>query len=136
MFYIGGTPGSPTTGNLTASYAGSQFKAPSSGEFDVFIGTDVLTGVATLDLLSQTSFVVGGATHSLDTFGGSYLVTGATWGFVNTGYRVGELVVMDFAVLDGKLSSGELQPAVPEPGTIAMVGTGLLAIAGVLRRKL
>jgi hypothetical protein len=33
------------------------------------------------------------------------------------------------------ISSGNISAAVPEPGTIALVGTGLIGIAGVIRRK-
>jgi hypothetical protein len=38
--------------------------------------------------------------------------------------------------LAGQISAGEVIPdPVPEPGTIAMMGSGLIAMAGFLRRR-
>jgi hypothetical protein len=36
----------------------------------------------------------------------------------------------------GPLSSGEILPQVPEPSTLGLLGSGLLAMAGVLKRRL
>ncbi len=36
----------------------------------------------------------------------------------------------------GHLSSGEIPPATPEPGTFILFGSGVLGIAGIARRKL
>jgi hypothetical protein len=71
-------------------------------------------------------------------FAGAYDITSSTAGFVNTGFATGDIVDIDFVTYKGKLSSGEIIPQapVPEPGTIAMFGSGLLAAAGMLRRKL
>lgn len=51
---------------------------------------------------------------------------GVDWGYTHRGQTV-----------QGPLSSGEVigVPA-PEPGTLALLGSGLLSLAGVLRRKL
>src|SRR3974390_396177 len=38
-------------------------------------------------------------------------------------------------VVKGYLSSGEVVSPVPEPGTLALMGTGILGLAGLLRRK-
>lgn len=35
-----------------------------------------------------------------------------------------------------RVGSGDVQNTVPEPGTLALLGTGLLSIAGLVRRKL
>ena len=35
----------------------------------------------------------------------------------------------------GYLSSGEVNPSVPEPSSLALLGTGVLGLAGVIRRK-
>jgi hypothetical protein len=132
----GGSTGTFTLGALTAALSGPNILAPNSTPFTVNIGPDTLTGTATLTLFASGTFLVGSVTHTLDVFAGSYLVATASPGFVATGFRPNELATIDFNVLDGSLSSGELAPAVPEPGTIALVGSGLLAMAGLLRRKL
>ena len=78
---------------------------------------------------------------------------------MNAGYAVGVTIDADFTVYtggnrttvkptvdqvwlgtspttSGYVSSGEIIPdPVPEPGTIALMGTGLLGLAGFLRRR-
>jgi hypothetical protein len=67
---------------------------------------------------------------------GTYTITSATLGFANTGYPLGATVEAGFIANGGKVSSGELVPdAVPESGTIALMGFGLLGLAGYLRRR-
>jgi hypothetical protein len=34
------------------------------------------------------------------------------------------------------ISSGDTSLSVPEPGTLSLLGTGLIGLAGVIRRKL
>ncbi len=100
----------------------------------------------TVDLTS-----VSGGTQT-PTFAGTFDITSSTI----PGYGVGQQSEIDFVInLDGNpslesvysglsgstsgyLSSGEISPppTVPEPGSIALFGSGALAVAGVLRRKL
>jgi PEP-CTERM motif len=100
---------------------------PNSSWFTVGIGTDSLTGWVDLN----TMYVNG----AFGFFTGKYWITSSTPGFVQTGFRANSSVDIDFVTYNGGLSSGEVLPSVPEPGTIALVGSGLLAAAGVLRRK-
>src|SRR5271167_1690823 len=112
-------------------------------DFTSTIGSFFLDGTVNLTTLS-------GGTQT-PTFGGVFTITGSNI----PGYGVGNQSSMDFVVnLDGNpsvesvysgqngstsgyLSSGEIAPsAVPEPGSIALFGSGALALAGVLRRKL
>jgi PEP-CTERM motif-containing protein len=70
-------------------------------------------------------------------FAGSYLIASSTSGFVSAGFPVGATIDLDFVTHNGTLSSSEVVPAaVPEPGTIALVGSGLLAAAGFLGCKI
>jgi hypothetical protein len=102
---------------------------PNSQAFTVSIGPDTLTGWLSV----QALFI--NAKYGF--FAGAYQITSSTAGFVNTGFATGDVVDIDFVTYNGSLSSGEINPGspVPEPGTIALVGSGLLAAAGMLRRK-
>ena len=102
--------------------------AVNSEPITVTIGSDVLNGSFKLASFTQI-------TPQLAIFVGNFTVTGATSGFASTGYPVGSTSIADFVTFNGMLSSGELLPT-PEPATFALVGSGLLAAAGFLRRKL
>ncbi len=101
---------------------------PNSSWFSVSIGPDSLTGWVNLN----TMYVNG----AFGFFTGKYWINSSTPGFTQTGFAAGSAVDIDFVTYQGSLSSGEVLPSsVPEPGTIALVGSGLLAAAGMLRRK-
>ena len=98
-------------------------------------GTNTLTGT-----LNWTSYTQG--SNTLDGF---ITVTSVT-GF-NNEYAVGGVYVIDLTFQAGtctenvdhvaigcRVSSGEIPT--PEPGTLTLLGTGLLTMAGFLRRKL
>jgi PEP-CTERM motif len=122
--------GSFSLGNNTVFFANGNSPytlLPNSTWFTVDIGADSLAGWVNLD----TMYLNG----PFGFFTGKYSITSSTPGFVQTGFSAGSSVDVDFVTYKGRLSSGELIPAVPEPGTIALVGSGLLAAAGMLRRK-
>lgn len=104
--------------------------APNSNAITVNIGTDMLDGNYLLKSFSNIS--LGSSTFT--TFVGYFSVTSATSGFASTGFPVGSTALADFITVNGVLSSGELLPT-PEPATFALVGSGLLAAAGFLRRR-
>lgn len=114
---------------VTSTSNGTYSLATNSEIVTVAIGRDVMIGD-----FSLASFTP--VTSKVTTFIGTFTVTSATSGFVNTGFAKGSVAEVDFNTYEKHFSSGELVPTVPEPGTIAMVGSGLLAMAGFLRRKI
>jgi hypothetical protein len=73
----------------------------------------------------------------------NYTLTGALTGTNANGYStVG--VTVQLTINTGKgyfngsttISSGDTNIVVPEPGSLSLLGTGLIGLAGVVRRKL
>jgi hypothetical protein len=125
--YQGASVGSFTLANasiaITSGSNGIYTLAPNSEAFTVTIGTNHLDGTS-----PATPF---------PTFIGAITVGPLTTsGFRTTGFPVGGVVDTDFIGYKGGVSAGEIVPdPVPEPSTITMVGSGLLAMAGTLRRR-
>jgi hypothetical protein len=147
------TLGTFTIGNATVALTGPDgfggfLVAPTPLTFTVNLPFDTLVGILTLeDIPSGQSWA--------PQFLGSLFISSATTLFTNAGFIPGMSVDADFAVYLGRsaktvtqlwtnpgsssgyLSAGEVTPdsSVPEPGTIALMGTGLLGLAGYLRRR-
>lgn len=119
------------SGNASLHYTTSgpyKFFAPTTVPFSVTIGPDTLSGQYILE-----NFVT--VIPGVEAFAGFFLIQNSSPAFVNAGFPVGATTILDFTTFNGRISAGEVAP-VPEPATFAMVGSGLLALAGVLRRKL
>jgi PEP-CTERM motif len=133
--YQGAASGNPgfTLGNGSVNVAGGSggiyTLAANAENFAVSIGVDTLTGTLSLDTLAI-------AAPNLGLFVGTLTVTSATPGFQSTGFPTGAVVHADFVALNGKVSSGQILPAIPEPSSLALLGTGILGVAGMIRRKM
>jgi len=147
------TAGTATGGNTGASFSGVSGYAYQGSNSGTYLLTDAtLTGtncnwVCTLASSPQTLTVtilgdtlVGTLTLDTEALGsylqGSLYIVSSTLGFSNTGYNAGQTVGADLVLKGGHVSSGQIETdAVPEPGSIALMGSGLLAMAGFLRRR-
>jgi len=125
--------GSLATGG-TFSSAGSSFVVMGKGNFGqpkgvIFNGA--FTGNISWTLVSQSgqtlTFTLSGQIQGMD-FNGR-LVKGTTSQTIVT-------TVSQLAKGIGHIKGGTTNIAVPEPGTLGLLGTGLLAIGGVIRRRI
>ena len=94
--------------------------------------------------------VLSGGGTSTPTFNGMF-TTLTTSGALSSLFPVGSRTELDFTLnlgpnttfvvtqngpmISGYVSSGELTPT-PEPGTVALMGTGVLSLAGMIRRRM
>lgn len=102
------------TGNGTSGLNGVLFSGTFTG--------DVLWQMTTLKNGTHNYTLTGG----LQSANGSYGTTTQLTFNTGRGYFKGS----------ANLSSGDTNVVVPEPGTISLLGTGLLGLAGAVRRKL
>jgi hypothetical protein len=73
----------------------------------------------------------------------NYILTGVLTGTTGTGFSTNGVTVQ-LTINTGKgffngsttISSGDTNIVVPEPGTLTLLGTGLISLAGAVRRKL
>ncbi|MGB8771607.1 MAG: PEP-CTERM sorting domain-containing protein [Candidatus Korobacteraceae bacterium] len=127
--------GSPTNDVYPINMDGSVI------DFAVSFGSSFIDG--TVDLFNVTD-----GTNVPRFIGGLDITSSNVPGFTNGGYSdldfniflgnnptITQVYSGQAQFTEGPISAGELQP-VPEPSSIALLGSGVLGLAGVLRRKL
>jgi PEP-CTERM motif len=127
------TSGSIMTG-ATFSSTGSSFVVTGKGNFGqpkgvIFNGA--FTGDITWTLVSQNgqtlTFQLSGNIQGVD-FNGKLVHGTTTQTFVTTPAQLAKGI--------GHLTTGNTHIVVPEPGTLGLLGTGLIGVAGMFRRKI
>jgi hypothetical protein len=128
------TSGSLTGGNATFA-AGGTFSITGNGVNGVPNGV-IFSGTFS----GPVTVVENGAGSSF-----SYTITGALSGTLYTGFKTvaatSQITVFTHKgpLVNGgsvTISSGDTTIVVPEPGTLSLFGTGLIGLAGLVRRKL
>ena len=142
-FTTGAFTGSSLWQNGTFSSTGSTFDITGQGKWLAgVLGAPAKSKVAlfTGSFVGPISWTVVSAVHANYVFNLSGTIAGALW----TGQNVtGTTTQTIYSYTDqwptdhkGVIHVGNSQLAVPEPGTLSLLGTGLLTIAGTMRRKL
>jgi PEP-CTERM motif len=89
------------------------------------------------------TFAAGGSFSTLPNGTHNYTLTGVVSGSFPSGFQTNGVTVQ-LTINTGKgyfngstqISSGDTNIVVPEPGTLSLLGTGLISLGGVIRRKL
>lgn len=119
---------------LLDSFAGVYAVVP--GNYSINVEVDLNNGNVFTGDLALTNLIAG--PFGSPEFTGTYKTTGATTEFAVDGFSTSSPPrVIDFSLVsvNGPVSSGELNSALPEPSSLALLGTGVLGLAGVIRRK-
>ncbi len=119
---------------LLDSFAGVYAVVP--GSYSINVEVDLNNGGVFTGTMALTNLIAG--PFGSPEFTGTYNTTSATTEFKVDGFSTSSPPrVVDFSLVtvNGAVSSGELNSSVPEPSSLALLGAGVLGLAGMIRRR-
>jgi PEP-CTERM motif-containing protein len=133
-FSTGALSGSLQSGGTFA--AGGSFAITGNGSNGIPNGT-IFSGTFSSPA-TWTLVTLANGTHNYTLTGVVAGTLGSGSGFYTSGVTVQLTINTGHGFFNGSthISSGDTNVVVPEPGSLSLLGTGLLGLAGVVRRKL
>jgi len=130
-----------TTGPMLSGSLASSATFSGAGSTFMIVGNNGISGVPSGTIFSG-SFTTDVTLTESGTGLHSYFLTGVVAGTLSNGGQARGPVILDFTTGKGwmgepvTIGSVDTTVVIPEPGTLGLLGTGLLAVGGLLHRKL
>ena len=128
-----------TVGNVSTFNSGGSFTIVGNGNNGVPTGTIFVGSFTSPVTLTNTGFTVTGGTvfTVVGNIAGTWYTGSGAVGITNQTYVGNFTTGEDGFMGSSTFGSGEtIISTVPEPGTLGLLGTGLVGLAGIIRKKL